>query len=253
MTSDHLLITIPISHYCERARWALDYAGVPYQEQRHLQLFHERAVKKAAGRAKQTTPVLVTPDAVLTDSAEVLQFADQAAPSHRKLYSMMNDEAKSVERRIAEQFGVETRRVAYSVLLPNKQLLLRYNNVGAPAWQALLLRVFFGPASRKAQRVLQVDSARCLAGLELIREELSFLQQFRRGRAFLSGERFGALDLTVAALLAPLVLPLQYGIALPKPEELDERGRQLVDEFRQHPLGQHVLATYQRYRRPQSE
>ena len=28
------LVTIPISHFCEKARWALDRAGVDYVEQR---------------------------------------------------------------------------------------------------------------------------------------------------------------------------------------------------------------------------
>ncbi|MCW3023116.1 MAG: Glutathione S-transferase family protein, partial [Conexibacter sp.] len=31
-----ILVTIPISHYCEKARWALDRAGVAYEERRHL-------------------------------------------------------------------------------------------------------------------------------------------------------------------------------------------------------------------------
>ena len=38
--SEYLLITIPPSHYCEKARWALDYARIPYREERHPPLFH---------------------------------------------------------------------------------------------------------------------------------------------------------------------------------------------------------------------
>ena len=34
------LLTIPISHFCEKARWALERAGVDYEEQAHLQLVH---------------------------------------------------------------------------------------------------------------------------------------------------------------------------------------------------------------------
>ena len=34
------LITIPISHYCERARWALQRAGVDFIEEQHLQMLH---------------------------------------------------------------------------------------------------------------------------------------------------------------------------------------------------------------------
>ena len=34
------LITIPMSHYCEKARWGLAHAGVEYVEEAHLQVFH---------------------------------------------------------------------------------------------------------------------------------------------------------------------------------------------------------------------
>ena len=45
----NVLITIPISHYCEKARWALDRAGVDYEEHPHLQLIHRIAVRRAGG------------------------------------------------------------------------------------------------------------------------------------------------------------------------------------------------------------
>ena len=50
------LITIPISHYCEKARWALDRAGIPYRERAHLQAIHWFAVRRAGGA--RTVPVL---------------------------------------------------------------------------------------------------------------------------------------------------------------------------------------------------
>src|ERR687889_671115 len=50
-----ILVTIPISHFCEKARWALDRAGVDYTEKRHIQLMHWAAVKRAGGG--MTAPV----------------------------------------------------------------------------------------------------------------------------------------------------------------------------------------------------
>ena len=44
------LVTIPISHYCEKARWALDRAGMPYREERHVQGIHRLAARRAGGR-----------------------------------------------------------------------------------------------------------------------------------------------------------------------------------------------------------
>src|SRR5215475_11254459 len=43
------LITIPISHYCEKARWALDRAGIAFREERHVQLVHRVAARRAGG------------------------------------------------------------------------------------------------------------------------------------------------------------------------------------------------------------
>jgi len=35
------LITIPISHYCEKARRALDRTGLPYREERPIRGIHQ--------------------------------------------------------------------------------------------------------------------------------------------------------------------------------------------------------------------
>ncbi len=39
------LITIPFSHFCEKARWSLDVAGVAYREEGHVPGLHRRAIR----------------------------------------------------------------------------------------------------------------------------------------------------------------------------------------------------------------
>jgi len=46
------LVTIPISHFCEEARWALDRDGVAYVERPHLQFIHIFAAR-FAGEAER--------------------------------------------------------------------------------------------------------------------------------------------------------------------------------------------------------
>ncbi len=41
-----ILITIPLSHYCEKARWALDRVALPYREEPHAPLLHRLATKR---------------------------------------------------------------------------------------------------------------------------------------------------------------------------------------------------------------
>src|SRR6476660_3987756 len=65
---DPILVTIPISHFCEKARWALDRAGVAYEERPHVQVIHRFAARRAGGGS--TVPVFVRSNgAVLTESA----------------------------------------------------------------------------------------------------------------------------------------------------------------------------------------
>ena len=43
------LVTIPISPFCEKARWALDRAGLAYREERHVQGASVVAALRAGG------------------------------------------------------------------------------------------------------------------------------------------------------------------------------------------------------------
>src|SRR3954463_13864660 len=70
------LVTTPTSHYCEKARWALDRAGVSYDERRHLPALHRVAVRRVAGA--RTVAVLVCPEGeVVGESSEIVAWADE--------------------------------------------------------------------------------------------------------------------------------------------------------------------------------
>ena len=71
------LVVISFSHYCERARWALDRYQVPYRERRFLPLLQAPAVLwRTRGRrtgwdrasSPLSTPLLTGPDVQLQDS-----------------------------------------------------------------------------------------------------------------------------------------------------------------------------------------
>src|SRR5690348_3529366 len=55
-TMANVLVTIPFSHFCEKARWALDHARVAYREEGHGPGLHRLATRRAGGR--HTVPVL---------------------------------------------------------------------------------------------------------------------------------------------------------------------------------------------------
>jgi glutathione S-transferase len=68
--------------------------------------------------------------------------------------------------------------------------------------------------------------------------ELDFVAELLAdGRPHLCGERFGAADLTFAALSAALVVPPLYDVPLPQPEALPPDTAALVARVREHPAG----------------
>src|SRR6266446_5438595 len=73
------LITIPFSHYCEKARWALDRCDIAYREEGHLPIFHYLATWRARG--DRTVPVVVAGATVLRDSTEIVAWADAQRPA----------------------------------------------------------------------------------------------------------------------------------------------------------------------------
>ena len=107
--AEHELITIPISHYCEKARWALDRAGVPFRERAHLQVLHWWPVRRAGGR--WTAPVLVCPDGrALPDSSDILSFADAEGA---RLFPAGSEEVRVLEREFDDRLGPHGRRWMY--------------------------------------------------------------------------------------------------------------------------------------------
>jgi glutathione S-transferase len=115
------LITIPLSHYCEKARWALTRLQIPFVEERHMPPFHRFATRRIVKRSSsdalpeternmspinrfivqkvggQSVPVLMTQAQTLKDSDEILRYVDVIAPDELKLYPTNPDHRQQVE------------------------------------------------------------------------------------------------------------------------------------------------------------
>ena len=77
----------------------------------------------------------------------------------------------------------------------------------------------------------------------------SVAKRLADGRPYLCGDQFTAADLTFAALAASVLMPPEYGVPLPQPEELPEPMAAAVRELRAHPAGAHALAMFRSERR----
>ncbi len=249
--SNCVLITIPISHYCEKARWALDRAGVGYREQAHLQLIHWVAVRRGGGG--RTAPVFVCGDRVLADSADIVDEADAHAPPDRRLYPddpNAAEEVRSLERDFDANLGPDGRRWMYNGLRGRRDLAVAYGCTGVPTWERRALSMAYPVLIRVIDRYLDITPAAAAESEARVRATFdSVAEKLSDGRPYLCGERFTAADLTFAALSAAVLMPPEYGVPLPQPDELPVAAAAVVRELREHPAGAHALAMFRDERR----
>ncbi|TML06494.1 MAG: glutathione S-transferase [Actinobacteria bacterium] len=245
------LVTIPISHYCEKARWALERAEIPYREERHVQCVHVLYAKRAGGGL--TVPVLVTPDGVLGESEDILHWVDARTPPEFRLFPedpAQLAEVETISRRLDAELGPKGRRLIYVHMLQDKRLLLDVNNTGVPRWEDRFLRTGFGLVLPIVRRRLAITPGVEVSDEQDVFRELDWVAELLSdGRPYLSGERFGAADLTFGALSAAVVAPPDYGTPLPSLEQMRPATRDYIARAREHRAGQFALLLVERHRR----
>jgi len=241
------LITIRFSHYCEKARWALDRCGIEYREDGHLPLFHYLAVRRVG--AKRTVPVVVDENLLLTDSSDIVAWADARKPGTLlPTDPTARAQALALEDDLDRQLGPATRRWAYDYMLPRKDLDHLIVE-GSPRWQAIALQWSRPVAVKVLRRSLRVDAA----GVERSRQKIE--DAFARigelladGRRYLVGNRFTIADLTFAALAAPVVLPAGLPYRMPELDDLHGSVRDQIATWRETPAGKFARRIYADHR-----
>jgi glutathione S-transferase len=242
MSQKPVLVTIPISHYCEKARWALDRAGVAYEERRHLPALHRVAVRRAGGR---TAPVLVCPEGeVIGESADIVAWADARAVDDRARIAV-DPQARALAADYDERLGPATRLWVYHEMFDHPDLVADAMTAGVPAWERHAFRFGHRAIASVVARVLRIDDASAVEAEATFRAVFADVDaRLADGRRYLVGDAFSIADLAFAALAAPLVAPPQYGVTLPSVEQLPPGMVDVVREHRETRAGRHALAMF---------
>ena len=246
------LITIGFSHFCEKARWALDRSALNYHEDDHVPLLHWRATYGARGG--RTVPILVTPSAVLRESTQIVRFVDEHLPAERQLIPedpSLRAEVMALVEQFDRSLGPAMRRWLYFHILARREVAVQLLTCTGPAWERRLARRVF-PVMRAAMvRGLKIEPAAADRSRRRIEDTLAEVdRRLADGRRYLVGDRFSAADLTLAALGGLAVRPPQLGWPVPSAGfEIPEIAA-VVTATRARPAGQHMLRMYAEERPP---
>jgi len=241
------LITIPFSHYCEKARWALERAGVSYVEEAHLPGLHMMPMRKAGGTS---VPILVLGDRTLRDSAEIMAYADEQAPPGRKLYPAAVAERREVDRIEAlcnDELGNASRLLAYHHMLGAPDRLLAAVRPSLTGPQALAFPLVIRLVRPVIRRRYGVSEETARMALETVRKQFAALGARLGSGRWLVAEGCTAADITFASLAALVVAPEGHPSIGPV-GAASGAWREILDELRATKAGAHVLRMYREER-----
>ncbi|MBF2064089.1 MAG: glutathione S-transferase [Calothrix sp. C42_A2020_038] len=239
------LITIPISHYCEKVRWALDLLKISYIEECHSPPFHLLVTPRLGGR---TTPILVTKDGIFLDSTDCLKYLDSIASEDSKLYPQqleLRQKAEELGKLFDEQLGVLTRVWGYSHVINDPELVKQAWCRNVPWIERMLFPVIFPKTREIICKQFNITSELAVETREKIQQIFEQVSNILAdGRTYLVGDKLSAVDITFAALAAPTIAPPEHPATRGSLDNFPVNMAKQINQFRETPAGQFVLRLY---------
>ena len=200
------LFQFPISHYCEKVRWALDHKGIPYRIVNVLPGFHRQTIGKLA--PKTCVPVLCDDELVVQDSTAIINYLDARYPNPPLTPGDPDASRKALEweEYLDEEIGVTLRLWFYYHLLPDHRLALKFLLKDAPAHEQPHFMLAYPEISQAMIRHMNISAETASQSEQRLCAAFDRLDEALDGRSFLVEDRFSRADLTACALLSPCCL-----------------------------------------------
>jgi glutathione S-transferase len=234
---------LKVSHYNEKARWALDYKRVPHVRRAMIPGFHPRIAAKLTGGT--TFPVLVLDGEAIGDSTRIIAALERRHPDPPLYPADPGDRRRALELEeyFDEELGPQTRLLAIHLMLPDAGLFLGAFASDLRGPPRAVARVMFPLLRGRVRADFKRDDALAYERVHAAGE---------RARAVLGptghlvGDAFTVADLTLAALFSPLVAPEQF--PYPQPQRGHPRLAPARDAIAAAGLIDWTREVYARYR-----
>jgi glutathione S-transferase len=199
---------IEISHFSEKARWALAHKGVEHRRRAPLPGAHMAVALWLTRGELKTFPILSLDGRNIGDSSAIIEALERRYPDP-PLYPADPEQrrrALELEEFFDEEVGPYVRHLAFHEMSKDPARLREIAEDAAPgplpgAMAAAYARTFASLRWRSGDsEAAAIDRTKIAAAFDRIEEELG-------GGDHLVGEAFSVADLTAASLLFPVVAP----------------------------------------------
>lgn len=216
------LYQFPISHYCEKIRWALEYKNIEYKKVNLLPGLHAKKAKKLTSNT--SLPIIVHDKKIINESSQIISYLDQTfienplTPNDQDL----KKQAMQWEQFADDEIGSDVRRICYHTLLNYPDIITPYFTDGGPWYGALYMKLTFPKLSQTMRTLMKLDDKTVIQINKRLTQAIEKAYAHIKDKEFFVGHYFTRADLAMASLLAPLCRAKNYGIEWPEnfPEPL---------------------------------
>ncbi|WP_373079539.1 glutathione S-transferase family protein [Zhongshania sp.] len=241
------LLIFPHSHFCEKARWALDYKGISYDPVAVMPGLHLKTIRKIAPGT--SVPVLVYEDGlVIQGSSEIIDQIDSIYPN-RQLSPVTVEGRQActdIETEMDEKLGVNIRRILYSTLLDYPAFIRQCFTHSMPVYKKLAYGMIASKLNKRIYDVYVISPAKVTEAKKAFDVAMDQMAKRIEQSPYLVGEQFSRADLSVAAMLSLLTQPAEH--PFPWGDIPDAKAQAFCDHYREHPVSLWVNKMYQQYR-----
>ncbi|HVQ59775.1 MAG TPA: glutathione S-transferase family protein [Solirubrobacterales bacterium] len=252
-TSDSkpVLWQLSISHYNEKARWALDYKGVDHVRRSPLPGGHMAIALWLTRGASTLVPILQIDGETITDSTAIIAALEARYPEP-PLYPAdpeLRRKALELEDYFDEQLGPAARLLAFHELINEPEIFAQVAAEAVPGPLGKMKKVTGIYASTytslrwKASSEEGAEEARAkiVAAMDVVDAELA-----AGDGEFLVGDSFSVADVTAASLFYPVVGPDEG--PLPPGQPVPPNLERFREELSTRPAFNWVKETFRRHR-----
>jgi glutathione S-transferase len=222
---------LKVSNFNEKARWALDYKGVRHVRRAVVPGKHHVVAKRLTGG--RTFPILVLDGESLGDSTEIIAALERLRPEPR-LYPADPEarrRALELEDYFDEELGPYSRTLAVHHMLRDARLFLDAFAPDLPGGRRTFARATFPLLRRRVSASMGIDDRAVGLAFDKVRAAGELFKRELSPSEYLVGDGFSVADLTLAALIAPIVAPPQFPYPQPQRDhELLEPVRRALAE-----------------------
>jgi glutathione S-transferase len=243
---------LEISHYNEKARWALDYKSIPHVRRTPLPGLHGLHALAITRGAQRRLPVLELEGRRIGDSTAIIGALERYKPDP-PLYPEDPAErahALGLEDFFDEELAPSLRRYVWHHTLDDSDAVIDALMPNAGRGRQRAMRALVPIARPAVRRDYKVSASGAEQGLEDIRAAMDRVESELQPSGYLVGDEFSVADLSAAALFTPVLCPpgRQY-----PPRTIPPIVHELRDELSAREGGRWVAEMYARHRGASAE